>query len=317
MVSVHALSAAAYYFVQKLFLVISASRTVYIDQYFDGAFAREHFAIVLRHTLEAVRRVYFGFPSVYANRITALAPILAASVIGVLVTLRSSSLVAWNKLLIGLTVIGVLLLPFTIGLFNKGEVAVRFLVAVPFVFAGVAMLGMRAYSRNVQLLMAMISAVCVFQFVLSTNHLFSSSHLALQADRVLGARLLARIEEVKESVIGGDPIYYEVIGYTARLSTPLIPKSGTFGASFFEWDQGNTYRIGAFLRTLGFQGLSPLPEERRIQFTSMAMSMPAWPHTGSVAAVGDTMLIKFGNYSTIQRQRICESVHTKEVFCEQ
>src|SRR4029077_278219 len=109
MVSVLALSAAAYYFVQKVFLVISASRTVYIDQYFDGAFAREHFAIVLRHTLESVRRVYFGFPSVYANRITALAPILAASVIGVLVTLRSSSLVAWNKLLIGLTVIGVLL----------------------------------------------------------------------------------------------------------------------------------------------------------------------------------------------------------------
>jgi hypothetical protein len=317
MVSVLALSAVAYYFVQKLFLVISASRIIYIDQYFDVAFARDHFGSVLRRTLAVARRVYLGSPAVYANRITALAPIVVASVIGVAAALRSSSLVAWNKLLIGLLVVGALLLPFAMGLFMKGDVAIRFLVAVPFVFAGFAMLGMRAYSRNVQLLMSIVVGVCVFQFVLSTNSLFSSSHLALQADRALGAMLLARIEEVKDSAGDGEPKYYEVIGYFQRAPTNLIPKSGTFGASFFEWEEGNAYRIGGFLRTLGFEGLNPLPEERRIQFTSMAMSMPAWPHTGSVTAVGDTMLIKFGNYSTIQRQRICESVHTKEVFCEQ
>lgn len=316
MVSVLALSAVAYYFVQKLFLLISASRIVYIDQYFDVAFAREHFASVLRRTLAVARRVYLGSPAVYANRITALAPIVAVSVIGMTAALRSSSLVAWNKILIGLTVVGVLLLPFAIGLFMRGDVAIRFLVAVPFVFAGFAMLGMRAYSTNVQLLMGIVVGVCVFQFVLSTNYLFSSSHLALQADRALGAMLLARIEEVKDSA-GGDPKYYEVIGHVERAPTNLIPKAGTFGASFFEWEEGNAYRIGGFLRTLGFQGLSPLPEERRIQFTAMASSMPPWPHAGSVAAVGDTMLIKFGNYSKTQRQKICEPVHTKEPFCEQ
>jgi hypothetical protein len=314
-VSILALSAVAYYFVQKVFLLISASRIAYIDQYFDVAFAREHFGSVLRRTLAVARRVYLGSPAVYANRITALAPIVVVSMIGVLAALRSSSLVAWNKILIGLTVVGILLLPFAIGLFMRGDVAIRFLVAVPFAFAGFTMLGMRAYSRNVQLLMGIVVGACVFQFVLSTNHLFSSSHLALQADRALGAMLLARIEEVKDS-IGGDPKYYEVIGYVERAPTKLIPKSGTFGASFFEWEDGNAYRIGGFLRTLGFQGLSPVPEERRIQFTAMANSMPSWPHKSSVAAVGDTVLIKFGNYSTTQREKICAQVHTKEPFCE-
>jgi hypothetical protein len=182
MISILALSAAAYYFVQKLFLLISASRIVYIDQYFDVAFAREHFASVLRRTLAVARRVYLGSPVVYGSRITALAPILAVSVIGILAALRSSPLLAWNKLLIVLAAAGVLLLPFTVGLFTRGDIGIRFLVAVPFVCVGFAMLGMRAYSRNVHLFTGIVVGVCVFQFVLSTNYLFSSSHLALQAD---------------------------------------------------------------------------------------------------------------------------------------
>jgi len=315
-VSVLVLSAVVYYFIQKLFLLISASRIVYIDQYFDVAFAREHFAAVLRRTFALARRVYLGSPAVYANRITALAPIVIASMIGVAAALRSSSLVPWNKLLVGLMVVVVLLLPFAMGPLMKGDLAIRFLVGVPFVFAGLAMLGMRAYSRNVHLLMSIVVGVCVFQFVISTNYLFSSSHLALQADRALGAVLLARIEEVKDAA-GGDPKYYEVIGYLERAPTNLIPKSGTFGASFFEWEEGDSYRIVGFLRTLGLQGLGPLPQERRIQFTAMANSMPSWPRAGSVAAVGDTMLIKFGNYSKTQRRKICEPVHIKEPFCEQ
>ena len=62
-----------------------------------------------------------------------------------------------------------------------------------------------------------------------------------------------------------------MIGYFQRAPTKLIPKFGTFGASFFfEWEQGNPYRIAGFLRTLGYEGLGPLPQERRIQFTALA-----------------------------------------------
>jgi Glucosyl transferase GtrII len=317
MVSILGLSAATYYMVQKLFLLTSASGIVYVDQFFDINFAREHFDVALKRTLSVARKVYMGSPAVYGSRITFLAPILVVSGIGVLAALRSSPLAAWNKLLIGLAALGVLLLPLTVGLLMRGEVAIRFLVAVPFVVAGFAMLGMRAYSKNVQMLIGVAAGICVFQFVQSTNYLFSSSHLALQADRALGAMLIARIEEAKDSADGGEPKYYEVIGYFQRAPTKLIPKSETFGASFFEWEQGNPYRIAGFLRTLGYEGLSPLPQERRIQFTALADSMPFWPRKGSIARVGDTVLIKFGNYSTIQRQSICEPVHVKEPFCAQ
>ncbi len=315
-VSILGLSAATYYVVQKLFLLASASGIVYIDQFFDINFAREHFDVVLKRTLSVVRKVYMGSPAVYGSRVTFLAPILVVAAIGVLGALRSSSLAAWNKLLIGLAAVGFLLLPLSVGLLMRGEVAIRFLVALPFVVAGFVMLGMRAYSRNGQMLIGIAAGVCVFQFVLSTNYLFSASHLALQADRVLGAMLMARIEEAQEST-GGESKYFEVIGYFQRAPTKLIPKSETFGASFFEWDQGNPYRIGGFLRTLGYEGLSPLPRERRLQFTAVGDSMPLWPRKGSIAKVGDTVLIKFGNYSTVQRQSICEQVHAKEPFCEQ
>ena len=133
MVSILGLSAATYYMVQKLFLLTLASGIVYVDQFFDINFAREHFDVVLKRTLSVARKVYMGSPAVYGSRITFLAPILVVSAIGVLAALRSSPLAAWNKLLIGLAAVGILLLPFSVGLVMRGEVAIRFLVAVPFV----------------------------------------------------------------------------------------------------------------------------------------------------------------------------------------
>ena len=129
--------------------------------------------------------------------------------------------------------------------------------------------------------------------------------------------LIARIEEAKDSggwrraeVLRGDRLLSESAD---KADTQVRNVRGIF----FEWEQGNPYRIAGFLRTLGYEGLGPLPQERRIQFTALADSMPLWPRKGSIARAGDTVLIKFGNYSTVQRQSICEPVHTKEPFCEQ
>jgi hypothetical protein len=156
----------------------------------------------------------------------------------------------------------------------------------------------------------------VFQFVISTNHLFSSSALTLQADRLLASRLIERIENAKaESNTGAEVKYMEVVGYVQWPQTSLIPKVSTFGASFFEWDQGNTSRIVAFMKTIGYQDLLTLPSDRRIQLNIIANSMPEWPAKGSVKVVNDTVLVKFGPYSNLQKQIICKNT-PKEILQE-
>jgi len=45
----------------------------------------------------------------------------------------------------------------------------------------------------------------------------------------------------------GNVKYLEIIGYYERPETSITPKIEAFGASFFEWDQGNVYRIVYFL----------------------------------------------------------------------
>jgi hypothetical protein len=116
--------------------------------------------------------------------------------------------------------------------------------------------------------------------------------------------------------------YLAVSGYYSRAPTPLIPKMETFGASFFEWDQGNSARIILFLQTLGYNDLQVAPLDKRFQLVGVEKNMPNWPETGSVRIIGDLVFIKFGPYSDTQRDIICDSISTKiqemvvDGFCE-
>jgi hypothetical protein len=140
----------------------------------------------------------------------------------------------------------------------------------------------------------------------AANHLFAASHLALQEDRATASRLILRFEDALSESQNTEKLkYMEVVGFLNRPATELIPKAETFGASFFEIDEGSSMRLGYFLQTLGFPELEPLPTDRRVQMIETANAMPVWPEKGSVAIVGDTLLIKFGPYSNTQKSAIC------------
>jgi hypothetical protein len=190
----------------------------------------------------------------------------------------------------------------------RGYLATRFLVSLPIVMAGVVMLGLHGRSRGFKFFAGALVGICVFQFVVSTNTLFSSSALALQADRLLAGRVLERIAEAKAAAGVKDLRWLEVVGYVNRTPTRLIPKSETFGASFFEWDQGNAHRILSFLKTLGAEELQALPVQERSEMMDLTSTMAIWPDKGSVQVFEDIAVIKFGHYSDVQKQTICGSV---------
>ena len=190
---------------------------------------------------------------------------------------------ATRALLVGGGVL-ILFIPFVVGLVSGGQVAARFLLALPFALSGIVVLGLTPDHRWLRAVQSAVIVLVLIQFMVTTNSLFGSSALALEQDRLLGWQIIEAIELAGEEA-PEEPRFLEIIGAEERRATALIPRSETLGASFFEWDQGNVYRIQAFLETLGFHQLAGLPPARRGEFVEIGTSMPSFPHRGERCSV--------------------------------
>lgn len=320
---IHILAVLLYYVVQRIFIVImNIPPDLYTPRYFDFSVLLSNPGAVLYQTFHSsLLPVYFGDKSLYAVDINILGLLLIVSIFGLIAGLFFLNISKLNKLLIIIFFLVLVVLPFASGLLMRAFVDMRMLVSLPIVLPGIIMLGMLNSSRSFKIFVALLAVSCVFQFITSTNHLFASSHLALQEDRVLAARLIVRIEDAQMEAGIKELQYMEVIGYYIRPSTELIPQNETFGASFFGWPQGTTIRTISFLETLGYGGLEVLPIDEQGKLVKITDSMPLWPEKGSVRVVGDVVLVKFGPYTIDQKQKMCASIQNQKLlqsqnFCE-
>jgi hypothetical protein len=244
---------------------------------------------------------------------------IAIALISFALNLWKADLSISIKFILALFTFSLIILPFLSGLLNRGYLSMRFLLALPITISAIIMFGMNNKSKVMRTTLFFLTCWCIFQSATATNRLFASSHLALQADRLFASRLIVRIEDaLNESGNLKKLKYLEMVGSYNRRPTMLIPIAETFGASFFSWGDGDPSRVVAFLDTIGYQNLQPLPVEGRIQMVKIAEGMPIWPAQGSVKIVGDTVLIKFGPYSSFQKSIICRGVNnTNELldFC--
>jgi hypothetical protein len=317
------LSVFIYYAVQKLILFMGIVQGLpYVSGFFSLKFLLHYYSTVLfRLWSYLIVPIYLGNEKVYSIKMTGISILLLVSSISLFIASFKARISAINRILIAIFYIALLALPFLSGIFMQGYMSYRFLTALPIVIAGVVMLGMINTSRLFNFTLIILSSFCILQFVTSTNHLFASSHLALEADRLLASRLIGRIEEAQAET-GSQPLkFLEIIGYYKRPPTQLIPKIETFGASFFEWEDGSSSRISHFLQTVGFPLLRPLPVNQQALMVSIAETMPEWPEKGSVKIVNDVVLVKFGDYSGSQKAIICgtkesRSYLKKKNFCK-
>jgi hypothetical protein len=318
--SIHILAFLTYYLIQEIIIAFGIIRGLgYISGYFDVAFLMDHFDIVVtRMWTYLIFPIYSGGKSVYAIDANGFGVLFVVSLLGLAINiLRSAKLRNIKRILVITFSLALLLLPFASGLFMQGYMYLRFLVSLPIVIPGIIMLGMTKGSRTFKIIVALLATVSVFQFIMSTNHLFAASHLSLQADRSLATRLIGRIEDAQAQAGVEELRYMEIIGYEYRPSTELIPKIETIGISYFEFAQGNVVRILAFLHTMGYSGLQPLPLDKQAQMVKITDSMPMWPQPGSVKVVGDVVLVKFGKYSASQRQVICSTEQNRKLLLAQ
>ncbi|MFZ1547779.1 MAG: glucosyltransferase domain-containing protein [Candidatus Nitrotoga sp.] len=297
------LSIVLYSVSQMIAIAVSGLKIGYVDQFFDLIFLWQHPAEVIRRLHITVSNIYTGSASYFGISV-GMVPVVTGLAIGSLgVRLVQCELQMFSKFVIGLLCVSITLLPFALGLVMRGELPLRTVVAMPIALAGLIALG--AYGRTwiFANILGFAVAFCVFQFVVSTNAMFSSSALALESDRLIAARLLERIEAARMEA-GTDQIrYLEVVGYPNIPPTRLKPKSEVIGASFFEWDQGNVYRILLFINTLESKDWKALPSAEQRALIEVTSIMPSWPSYGSVRVFGDTAVVKFGEYSYSQLRK--------------
>ncbi len=317
---IHVLAFLTYYLIQEIIIALGIIRGLgYISGYFDVAFLLEHFDVVVTRLWSyLIFPIYSGGKTVYAIDAKGFGVLFVVSLLGLTINiLWSAKLSTIKKILVITFSLALLLLPFASGLFMQGYMYLRFLVSLPIVIPGIIMLGMTNGSRTFKIIVAILTVVSVFQFIMSTNHLFAASHLSLQADRSLATRLIIRIENAQAQAGVEELQYMVLIGREYIPSTELVPKIETIGISYFEFAQGNIDRVLAFLRTLGYSKLQPLPLDEQAQMVEIANSMPKWPQEGSVKVVGDVVLVKFGDYTGYQKQAICSSEYNRKILLAQ
>lgn len=309
-----------YYLGQTLLVrILDIPRDTYVAGYFDFTNLFEDFNAVVTRLFSSIHSVYLGDKSVFVINMPVIGIMIAFALISFNIILWRKNLNTTMKVLLLLASLFLVIIPFISGIFMIGYLSTRFLIALPITVSAIIMLGMTNGSKVTRTILFLLTNMCIFQSLVSTNRLFASSHLALQADRLLASRLIIRIDDaVNESNNLQELKYLEVVGSLSRPPTQLIPQAETFGASFFNWDDGNPIRIAAFLETIGYYGLHPLPVDGRIQMVSVAENMPNWPAKGSVMIVDETVLVKFGPYSNLQKTNICSGINnTSELsgFC--
>jgi hypothetical protein len=309
------------YYIGQILLVriLNIPPDSYVARYFDTAYLLNNFSVVITRLSSLMRSIYLGDKSFFAINMPIIGIMIAIALISFALNLWKADLSISIKFILALFTFSLIILPFLSGLLNRGYLSMRFLLALPITISAIIMFGMSNKSKVMRTTLFFLTCWCIFQSATATNRLFASSHLALQADRLFASRLIVRIEDaLNESGNLKKLKYLEMVGSYNRRPTMLIPIAETFGASFFSWGDGDPSRVVAFLDTIGYQNLQPLPVEGRIQMVKIAEGMPIWPAQGSVKIVGDTVLIKFGPYSSFQKSIICRGVNnTNELldFC--
>jgi|GEM_PF-1606111 len=249
---------------------------------------------VLRQLLNEALAVYLGGNLVYGMA----APAFALLTLFVVAASVWSGWRRWGARGVIAAAIGsaiVLTLPFGLNPMSGGLMPFRSLVGVPVALTGLGLIGfsvLPTWGRRVGGLVLIASLLTMLQ--IEGRYNATRSLVALQ-DQQLASALARRIAVLVGPLSLKYPVKVDVFGWR----TPSLPYAradgSTIGASFFEWDQGNPYRITAYMRLLGYNVVTLSSEERLADAERLKrfLRMPAWPAPDSVQQESNgTILIK-------------------------
>jgi hypothetical protein len=196
---------------------------------------------------------------------------------------------ARNKLLALVFCALMLVSPFALSLaLAMPNIVGRTYLALPFACGAAAfvLLNAAARLRRFYRLSSLLVLAILIGNMAAMNRYFYQSHLAYQRDRAFAQSVMAAVERA------GIDWRQRPIALIGRYESGAQTENwGPAVGSFFCWDEGNIVRMTDFLKAEGYPVLRPTAEQIGAAL-SRSYDMPDWPHSGSVAQLGDLVIVK-------------------------
>jgi hypothetical protein len=289
------IAVAIYFSMNHFFMYMSGSSLVYLNSFVNlAAYSNGGGEAALMRVLNQTKGLLFGSDPTFLG--AGIASLLLFWM-GGLVVIKSqfdTGIAVITKMYAAVLSVGAVLLAMSLIIVSAGYIPTRALIAFPILYAALSALAFKY--KNGQKALWLIFSVALFTNVYIANSLFYADHVARQRDLVVAIRLIDRIEDVGRSSFG-EKIPLVIVGqWQHELDDPAL-RVEIFGASFFEHDGGNPYRIAAYLRLLGCRGLVPLPiTEIRDKLAEVKLH-PVWPAKEAVFRSERALIVKLSELS--------------------
>jgi hypothetical protein len=231
-----------------------------------------------------------------------------AMLLSLLVCFRQALTSSWRVSFIRLgAILGIILIPVFADAVSSGGAPLRSGIYFPILTFLLVGFSIAASSPVLRIAVIFSIGAAILGNSAINNRLFSASDFAYQLDKTLAHDIFLEVSKFPSYTLANvQPMKVVLVGSKAWPETKLMPKSETFGASFFEWDGGNRYRVATFLRLSGLYVVAATPEESA-KVTHTAASMPVWPNPGWVVLDQGMLILKFGDYTWAQELALCRS----------
>ncbi len=197
-----------------------------------------------------------------------------------------------NQIISIFLLFAIIMTPFLIMYIFGTFIPPRSMLALPFMIAILWFIFYRSISEKFKKIVLGITIIVLIGNTYCTTRLFYSSYTSWQADRDMANRIIERIYTL-DLPVGKEKIPIAFIGkYQFEENQLFMKTKDVFGASFFEWDNGNPHRMNLIFKTVGenhFQVVIPDENNRLIE---KSMKMPDWPYKESVEYMDGVVVVK-------------------------
>lgn len=139
-------------------------------------------------------------------------------------------------------------------------------------------------------------AVAAFSFLYGmacSSNLFYTDYIAYNKDYRLASFIASDItKEIKVSPDTPVKVYFFGAMDIKRVNRPN--NSDMFGASFLNWDSGNSVRISAFMNKAEIATIIPASYDDIKSDLNTVHAAPVWPQKGSIFRIKDVVVVKLG-----------------------
>jgi hypothetical protein len=195
------------------------------------------------------------------------------------------------------TVLALLAIPLALNLLSTPyRIPIRALMALPYVawLASTVWLELARSpkSRSIQAMGLALSGLLVVQCLVATSSYYAARAFNFRSDQLVASTLSAAIIQAPNP--SGSPVTR--LASEGALQRKVPYRTGLYSSapgSFFNWDNGNSLRMVAWLQAMGIDGIQALEPKQVNTLAPAFATMKPWPAPGSIKVQDGIVLVKF------------------------